>query len=154
MNDKSESTAVPNENSKSQNNRQSSPKKHWVFKASVTVVGLFVLALTAYSIFVAVHEPDPQETIILGQAKIASASPAGLRILVRNRISGKPVRDANVVLNLSSKTAGTIQLGTFHTGADGSFSDAINVPEIPGGEYELAVDVASSLGHDHVVKKV
>lgn len=153
MNEEPKSTKTSNENSKTQNN-QSFSKKHWVFKASVTVVGLFVLALTAYSIFVAVHEPDPQETVILGQAKIASGSPAGLRILVRDRISGRPVRDANLVLSLSGKAAGTIKLGSFRTDADGSLSDAINIPEIPAGEYQLIVDVASPLGRDHVVKKV
>jgi hypothetical protein len=92
----------------SQNNNLSSRKKHWFLRTSLALIGILVLAVAAYSIYVAVHEPDPQETIILGQAKIASGSPAGLRILVRNRISGRPVRDANLVLSLSGRPAGPI----------------------------------------------
>jgi uncharacterized protein YfaS (alpha-2-macroglobulin family) len=120
----------------------------------VTLLLSFVLAVTVYSIYVAVHEPDPQETVVLGQTKIASGSPAALRVLVRNRVSGRPAKGATVALSLSGKAAAPIKLGTFHTDADGSLSDAINIPEIPAGEYQLIVDVASSLGRDHVVKKV
>src|SRR6266567_4937368 len=72
---------------------------------AVGIVLLLVAAVAAYSIYIAVHEPDPQETVILGQTKIASGSPAGLRILVRNRTSGKPIRGAKVELSLLGKTA-------------------------------------------------
>ena len=118
----------------------------------------FVLSLVAaiggYSIYVAVHEPDPQETVILGQTKLAAGSPAGVRIVVRNRVSGKPVRGAKVEVALRGKANGTIRLGTYQTDADGSLGESINIPEIPPGEYQLIVDAASSLGSDHVAKKI
>src|SRR6266542_2818609 len=120
----------------------------------VGIVLLLVAAVAAYSIYIAVHEPDPQETVILGQTKIASGSPAGLRILVRNRTSGKPVEGAKVELSLRGKSTRTVKLGTFQTDSKGSLVDSINIPEIPAGEYQLIVEATSTLGRDQVAKKV
>ena len=125
-----------------------------VIRSILGIILLFVVAVVAYSIHVAIHEPDPQETVILGQAKIASGSATGLRILVRHRGSGKPVQGALVALSLLGKTAGSVTLGRFQTDSNGSLVDSINIPEVPPGEYELVVEVTSSLGRDHVVKKV
>ncbi|EEF57983.1 MG2 domain-containing protein [Pedosphaera parvula] len=115
---------------------------------------LAILAVTVYSIYVAVHEPDPQETVFLGQTKLASASPAAFRILVRHRATGSPVQNAKVGLNLSSKFHSTINLGTFYTGADGSLGDNINIPDLPPGSYQLTVDVSSRLGRDKLIEKM
>ncbi|TMQ01820.1 MAG: hypothetical protein E6L09_01775 [Verrucomicrobia bacterium] len=125
-----------------------------IVRSVVGFILFLVVALTAYSIYMALYEPDPQETVILGQTKIASGSRTGLRVLVRNRLSGRPVRGTRVELSLRGKTAGTVKLGTFQTDSNGSLVDAINIPEIPAGEYQLIVDATSSLGRDHVVKKV
>jgi 5-hydroxyisourate hydrolase-like protein (transthyretin family) len=111
-------------------------------------------AIVLYSIYVAVHQPDPQETVILGQATMASGSPAGIRILVRNRVTGKPVPGATVVLSLISKTNSPVSLGRFQTDSSGSTAGSIDIPEIPPGEYQLVVDAMSSLGGDHIVRKV
>ena len=125
-----------------------------IVRSGIGIILVLVVALTPYSIYVAVHEPDPQETVILGQTKIASGSPTGLRILVRNRVSGKPIRGAKVELSLLDKTARTVKLGTFQTDSNGSLADLINVPEIRPGKYLLIVDVTSALGRDQVVKQV
>ena len=123
-------------------------------RAVASVLAAAVLAVGGYSIYLAVHEPDPQETIILGQTKIASGTSAAFRILVRNRVSDKPVAGAAVELSLLSKAAGTIKLGLFHTDASGSIADSIGIPDIAPGEYQLVVDSVSPLGRDHIVKKV
>lgn len=125
-----------------------------IFRWAAGTILLSVLAVAAYSIYVAVHEPDSQETVVLGQTKIASGSPAGLRVLVRNRASEKPVQGAKLELSLQGKTNGTIRLGTFQTDASGSLAGSINIPEIPSGEYRLIVEATSSLGRDHLEKKV
>ena len=125
-----------------------------IVRSGIGIILVLVVAVTAYSIYVAVHEPHPQETVILGQTKIASGSPTGLRILVRNRVSGKPIRGAKVELSLLDKTARTVKLGTFQTDSNGSLADLINVPEIRPGKYLLIVDVTSALGRDQVVKQV
>ncbi len=120
---------------------------------AVGAIVLSVLAVGAYSIYIAVHEPDPQETVVLGQTKLAAGSPAALRILVRNRISGTPIKGAEVVLSLRSKAA-AVKLGTFHTDAAGSLGDSLAIPDIPPGEYELVLETTSSVGKDRVLKKV
>ncbi|MGA2852934.1 MAG: MG2 domain-containing protein, partial [Verrucomicrobiota bacterium] len=125
-----------------------------VIKAVAGLLVAAVLSIAGYSIYVAAHEPDPQETIILGQTKIASGTSAAFRILVRNRVSNKPVAGATVELSLLSKTAGTIKLGVFHTDASGSITDSISIPDVTPGEYQLVVDSASALGRDNIVKKV
>jgi len=112
------------------------------------------LTVTTYSFYVARHEPDPQETVLLSQTKLAAGSPAGLRVLVRNRTSGRPVADTTVFLTLTRKAAVRIPLGSFQTDATGNLPDPINIPVIAPGEYQLVVDVTSRLGRDHVVQKV
>lgn len=121
-----------------------------------SVIGLLLLGavgLAGYSVYVALHEPDPQETVVLGQTKLAAGSPAGLRILVRNRVSGKPIRDAQVVLSLRSKLS-VVKLGTFRTDATGTLSEALVIPELAPGEYELVLESNSPIGSDKVIKKV
>lgn len=132
---------------------QNPHRRRPVIRAILGMVALSVLAVVAYSIYVAVHEPDPQETVVLGQTKLASASPAALRILVRNRVSGKPIQGAEVALSLRGAT-NTIKLGTFRTDASGSLGDSLTIPDIAPGEYELVLETRSSVGSDRVVKKV
>ncbi len=117
------------------------------------VIGAVVLAVGAYSLYVAVYEPDPQETVVLGQSKLAAGSPAGLRFLVRNRVSGKPVKGAEASLSLRSKET-TVNLGTFHTDATGSLGESLAIPNIPPGQYDLIIESQSSLGKDRIIKKV
>src|ERR1035441_5501982 len=124
-----------------------------IMRIAVGIILIFVLAVAAYSIYVAVHEPDPQETVVLGQTKLAAGSPASLRIVVRNRVSGKPIKGADVELSLRSK-ATNVKLGSFHPDVTGSLGDSIDIPEMPPGQYELILDSKSSFGRDHVVKKV
>jgi type II secretory pathway pseudopilin PulG len=123
-------------------------------KAVVTLLLLSGAVLAAYSIYVAVRQPDSQETVLLGQIKIASGSPASLRILVRNRAAQKPIQGATVALSLLGKSTETVNLGTFQTDSSGSTGDSISIPEIPPGEYQLVVDATSSLGRDQIVRKV
>jgi len=125
-----------------------------IIKIAILMGLLAAVSVVVYSIYIAVHEPDPQETVILGQTKMVAGSPTGVRILVRNRQTGRPIQGAMIVLTLSGKTNGLIQLGSFTTDASGSTAEAINFPAIPPGDYEFIVDATSSLGRDHVVKKV
>lgn len=124
------------------------------FKIAAILLTAIMLMVASYSIYVAVQEPDPQETILLGQTKIASGAPAAVRILVRNRVTDKPVAGALVELSLLGKTAGTFKLGRYQTDNSGSIADSINIPDIAPGEYQLVVDSESSVGRDHVVEKV
>ena len=49
----------------------------------LSLIAVSTLAMAAYSVHVAVRKADPQETVVLGQTRLATGSPAGLRILVR-----------------------------------------------------------------------
>src|SRR3989440_12919123 len=71
---------------------------------------IVALAAAACSIYVAVHEPDSQETILLGQKTLVAGTPAGLRIVVRHRRSLKPVSNATVEVQLR-RGSGNIVLG-------------------------------------------
>jgi hypothetical protein len=102
------------------------------------------MAVAGYSIYVAVHQPDPQETILLGQTKIAAGNPAALHISVRNRITGKPIERAIVEFSLVGTTAGTIKLGTFRSDASGSITDGIAIPDVAPGDYSKCLKSAQS----------
>lgn len=128
------------------------PKR--VSRICAGLVLIAVAVLTAYSIFVATLEPDPQETLILGQARIASSCSSALRILVRNRISGRPVQHAKVTINLMRKGSLIAKLGSFQTDAEGSLAEPIQIPDVTPGEYQLVVEATSSLGSDHVARQV
>ena len=121
-------------------------------------LGIILLVLAAgligYSILVAFHEADRQETVLLGQTTLASGSPAGWRIFVRNRASGRPVPGALVTLGLSGKDHAAFQLGTFQTDAGGCLDGSIDLPEIPPGPYQLTVDAVSRLGRDQIIRTI
>ena len=144
------SSPIPN--SKVPDTRNARPRNP-IMRLTVGVILTFVLAVVAYSIYVAEHEPDPQETVVLGQTKLAAGSPAALRILVRNCVSGKPVNGAVVELSLRGKDS-TVKLGAFLTDVAGSIAAPIAIPDLPPGPYELILESKSSLGRDRVVKKV
>ncbi len=128
--------------------------RHPLVKIAASLIIAAALAIGGYSMYVAMHQPDPQETILLGQTKIASGSPAAFRILVRNRVTGKPVAGATVELSLLAKAGGTNRLGTFQTDATGSITNSIAIPDAASGDYQLVVDSASRLGRDHIVEQV
>ena len=67
-----------------------------IIRIAILMALLATVSVVAYSIYIAVHEPDPQETVILGQTKMAAGSPTGVRILVRNRQTGRPIQGAKV----------------------------------------------------------
>ncbi len=135
----------------SQLQTQSKPS---IFKRLGALAAIGLLAVGAYSIYVATHEPDSQETVLLGQTRVAAGSPAGFRIVVRNRITGQTVRGANVEIALASKNSQRTRLGNVHTDASGTFDGSLNIPEVAPGNYQLLVDVTSSLGRDHLVKNI
>ncbi|HUT31501.1 MAG TPA: MG2 domain-containing protein [Sedimentisphaerales bacterium] len=117
------------------------------------VSGGVVLGLFLFSTYVSHYEPDPQDTLILGQASLYSENHAGLRILVRNHATGRPIEHAVVQLAIKSKEL-TKRLGSFVTGSDGCISETVYVPEVPPGKYDLIVESKSRVGKDQIVKQI
>src|SRR6516162_1292633 len=112
-----------------------------------------MLAMGAYTLYIAIHEPDRQETVVLGQTRLAAGSPAAMRVLVRDRTSGRPVQGARVELSVHNKGT-TIRLGSFRTDATGTLPDSLAIPDIAPGQYELVLDTHSSLGSDRITKQL
>lgn len=119
------------------------------------VIGL-IAVVAGYSIYVGVHEPDPQELILLGQRKVVPGSPAPFRVVVRNSASGKAIENAAVEVKLQPKNSpkAWIPLGKFRTDANGCIAEPIRLPEKMAGEYNLEIDAVSRFGRDHVVSQI
>ena len=102
------------------------------------------------SAYVAHYEPDPQDTVILGQASLYSDSFAAIRVLVRNHATGRPVQNAAVRLTIEGDKVKE-DLGKYMTEEDGSISKAVYIPSVPSGRYNLVVESKSQIGKDHIV---
>jgi hypothetical protein len=109
--------------------------------------------LLLYSIFVSSYQPDAQGTIALGQTSLFSDSYAAIRVLVRDHARSRPIAGAQVRLAIEGRGISR-ELGDFVTGQDGSLSDAVHIPDVPPGKYDLIIDSRSKVGKDHIVKSV
>lgn len=96
---------------------------------------------------------SPLETRVLGQRNWLRGGPAGLRVIVLNHQTGKPVR-ANVTLTLDREENGKpVAPQTLYTGTTnglGTLDAGFNAPASAPGMYQLHVDVKSPLGDDTV----
>lgn len=116
--------------------------------ATAITVGLLL-----YSAYVAGYQPDPQGTIVLGQTSLFTDSYAAIRVLVRDHAKSRPIAGAQVRLAIEGGGISR-ELGNFVTGLDGSLSDAVHIPDVPPGKYNLIIDSQSEVGKDHIVKSV
>jgi hypothetical protein len=127
---------------------------HCCWKRYLIQFGLLVvLAILGYSAYMAYRDPDRHETVLLGQSRLASDSPSGLRIVVRDRITKGPIAWAWVTMTLTQNRR-EIALGKWRTGPDGSPPEVIRLPELAAGEYGLCVETRSRKGRDMVVRRV
>lgn len=107
---------------------------------------------SAYSI-------SPVETRLLGQRTWLRGGPAGLRIIVTNHLTGKPLT-AKVSLSLQpvkdGKPAGasTTALYSGTTNSVGSLDASFHAPAVDAGSYELSIEVKSGLGEDKVTQPI
>ncbi|MHC4694321.1 MAG: MG2 domain-containing protein, partial [Planctomycetota bacterium] len=126
-----------------------------VLKSRVTgfVSGGVAVGLFLFSMYVAQYEADPQDTLILGQASLYSESCAALRVLVQNHATGRPIKNAAVQLAIKGKGLKR-NLGRFMTAEDGSISDAVYIPPVPPGKYDLVVESRSQVGQDRIVRQI
>jgi hypothetical protein len=96
---------------------------------------------------------SPLETRVLGQRNWLRGGPAGLRVIVLNHQTGKPVR-AQVTLTLDREENGKpVSVTTLYTGSTnglGTLDAGFNAPATTPGAYQLHVNVKSPLGDDAV----
>jgi len=152
MNNPNPSPSAPDKTSSDSPTRF--PSRHPILKAIIILLALGLLGVGGYTLYMTGYDSDPQEAIILGQTKIAAGSPAAFRVFVRNRLTSKPVSGAQVEFSLQTESKAPVKLGTFRTDATGSIATPVDIPDIAAGDYDLIIDASSSLGRDHIVKKV
>lgn len=104
------------------------------------------------------YDVSPLETRVLGQRTWLRGGPAGLRIIVTNHITGRPV-PAEISLTLqpvvNGKPEGQIEaLFSGKTNNVGSIEAAFHAPVVDAGAYQLAIGVKSALGEDAVVQPI
>jgi hypothetical protein len=122
-------------------------------KTFQSVIAALIVGLLLYSGYVAKYRPDSQGTIVLGQTTLFTDSNAALRILVRDCTNSLPVAAAQVRLAIKGQGI-SHELGKFVTGQDGSLSEAVHVPTVPPGKYNLIIDSRSKIGKDHIVRPI
>ena len=118
-----------------------------------SMAAAITVGLLLYSAYVARYQPDPQGTIVLGQTSLFTDSYAAIRVLVRDHTRSLPIAGAQVRLAIEGRGI-SLELGNFVTGQDGSLSDAVHIPDVPPGKYDLIIDSRSDVGEDHVVQSV
>ena len=90
---------------------------------------------------------------MLGQTRLSAGAQTTPRILVRDRITGAPIRDAHVSIELRSPKR-TISLGHCRTDTSGTVSQPFRLPDAAPGNYEMVVKTRSRAGVDQVVRQV
>ncbi|MBM4028132.1 MAG: hypothetical protein FJ280_22470, partial [Planctomycetes bacterium] len=135
-------------------------------RVALLAVAVVVIGAALFFGHVARHGPDPQETIVLGQSRLFADSTAAFRILVRDHARLRPIAGAQVRVALESAArrdpsrAGVqepdvrVELGRFVTGAEGSLSEAVRIPAVAAGRYDLVVESSSQVGRDRIVRPV
>src|SRR5580700_7919772 len=100
----------------------------------------------------------PVETRVLGQRTWLRGGPAGLRVIVTNHITGKPLV-ARINLALMSLTNGkptglSQALFSGNTNSVGSLDASFHTPVVDPGSYQLTIDVKSTEGDDSVTQPI
>ncbi len=123
------------------------------WRTALIALAILIVGVAGYSLRVAYHEPDAQNTIVLGQNAFYADSPASLRIVVQHGVSKRPVSHAQVQIRLHAADR-SFDLGASTTDQDGSVSPAFRIPSLTAGKYELALLVTSALGRDEIKREI
>lgn len=97
---------------------------------------------------------DQQETVVLGQEKLAPGSRAALRVLVRSAEDGTPIPGADVTVRLNRPDGKALTLFQGTTDAHGAASVEFTVPADLEGQARLLVETRSEAGKDTVERPI
>ncbi|MFQ5859036.1 MAG: MG2 domain-containing protein, partial [Anaerolineae bacterium] len=98
---------------------------------------------------------DDQQTVVLGQTQFAPGTSAGLRVLVRDFNSERPIEGAQVQVALRPRAGGAQQvLFIGQTDEFGTADVRFQVPEDAPVDSELVVETKSKVGRDRIEKPV
>jgi anti-sigma factor RsiW len=119
---------------------------------------VLVFALNATQALRLLSAAGPQETLVLGQDRMAPGSRAALRVLVRSPGATadevEPVEGAEVVVRIGRTPGLASIVYTGRTDARGTAEIAFTVPEDLEGQASLVVETASAGGEDQIVRPI
>jgi hypothetical protein len=100
----------------------------------------------------------PQETLVIGQDRLAPGSQAALRVLVHTAAEAAapaaPIEGAEIVVRIG-RTPGLASIAyTGRTDANGTAEVAFTVPEDLEGEASLVIETSSAGGEDRIVRPI
>ena len=127
--------------------------------AQALLAGLvLVFAFTTHQTVRLAPPAGPQETLVLGQARLAPGSRAALRVLVRSAGETadevEPVEGAEVVVRIGRTPGLASVVYTGHTDANGTAEVTFTVPDDLEGQASLVVETASAGGTDQIVRPI
>ncbi len=133
--------------------RQSTTRPRWWWAlrlnwglAAQAVLALFVLVFAAnlVPVFTAPQPISTQETLVLGQNRLAPGSAAALRVVVRDRITATPVPGAEVAVGIGKAPGLAREVYRGMTDAAGTAAVAFTVPADLEGMAELHIKTTSA----------
>ena len=137
------------------------PRWRWGLWQRRGLVAQALLALlVVLSVFVtyqAVQQPPragPQETVVLGQDRLAPGSRAALRVIVRDAGEAEPVEGAEVVVRIGRTPGLSSIVYTGRTDAHGTAEVVFTVPDDLEGQASLVVETASPGGEERIVRPI
>ncbi|MBN1919789.1 MAG: zf-HC2 domain-containing protein [Anaerolineae bacterium] len=95
-----------------------------------------------------------QETLVLGQNRLAPGSAAALRVVVRERATATPVAGAEVAVSIGKAPGLAREVYRGMTGADGTAAVAFTVPADLEGAAELRIETHSDVGSEVLVRPI
>ncbi|MCP4536771.1 MAG: hypothetical protein GY832_06460 [Chloroflexi bacterium] len=145
----------------SQLSTRTKPRPLWRLWQQRGLIAQALLAVLVLAFFVTTQQtislPLPaglQETLVLGQDRLAPGSKAALRVLVRTADEVAPIEGAEIVV-LIGRTPGLASIVyTGRTDANGTAEVAFTVPEDLEGEASLVVETSSTDGEDRIVRPI
>ncbi|MFQ6101584.1 MAG: MG2 domain-containing protein [Anaerolineae bacterium] len=96
----------------------------------------------------------PQETLVLGQERLAPGSEAALRVIVRGADEAEPVAGAEVTVRIGRTPGLASVVYTGRTDGSGTAEVAFTVPEGLEGEASLVIETSSPGGEDRIVHSI
>lgn len=120
---------------------------NWGLAAQAALV--LLVAFFSLNLWPLISVPSPvvaQETLVLGQNRLAPGSAAAMRVIVRERSTATPVPGAEVAVSIGKAPGLAREVYRGVTGTDGTATVAFTVPTDLEGAAELRVETRSPAG--------
>ena len=130
--------------------------KHWPATALYLLIILAVVAgfVALWWMDTLPQRVDEQQTIVLGQTRLAPDSDASVRVVVQDFGKGKPIAGAHVEVSLKPAGRAATPLFEGQTDETGSLPVTFHVPADAPAEAQLVVETKSAVGRDRIEQPV